>query len=133
VDYTGNTTINQNVTPGVFFYWVKVTVGTGGSHTFTITQTITPNNFTGEFDLGGGSNVFTSNCGSVSSTITQDTTTGTVTVQFTAPAGTYIIGLKYSSKSIAGDPVPSPGTTAHFFFTTNGDALTTQPLDLVKR
>src|SRR6266576_1406738 len=32
--------IKQNVTPGVFFYWVKVTVP-AGNNSFTITQTIT--------------------------------------------------------------------------------------------
>ena len=53
--------------------------------------------------------MFNSNCNSVSDTITQNTTTGTVTVNFNAPtAGTYIIGIKYDSKSIVGDPAPSP-------------------------
>ena len=87
--------IKQNVTPGVFFYWVSVTAP-AGNNSFTITQTITTGNFTGKFDFASGSNVFTSNCVSLHPTITQNTTTGAVTVQFNAPtAGTYIFGIKY--------------------------------------
>src|SRR5438045_3451228 len=44
----------------------------------------------------------------VSPTITQNTTTGTVTVTFNAPAaGTYFISIKYSAQCLAG--APSPG------------------------
>ena len=110
-----NGKVAQNVTPGVFFYWVMVTAP-AGSNTFTITQTITTGNFTGLFDFHSGSNVFTSNCGSVHATITQNPATGAVTAQFNAPtAGTYIISIKYQTKSIVGDPaptgVPQPFTT----------------------
>jgi hypothetical protein len=124
--------IAQNVTPGVFFYWVKVTAS-AGSNTFTITETITTANFSTPFLLGGGSGVFTSNCNNLSGTITQNTTTGTVTVTFNAPtAGTYIIGLKYNSKSIAGAPAPSPTTTVHYDFNTTGVPGSTSGLDLIK-
>jgi hypothetical protein len=133
VNYSvSNGKIKNNVTPGVFFYWVSVTVP-AGNNSFTITQTITTNNFTGLFDFASGSNVFNSNCNSVSETITQDTTTGAVTVQFNAPtAGTYIIGIKYNTKSIAGDPAPGPGTTVHYDFATTGVPSSTSGLDLVK-
>ena len=70
-----NGKISQNVTPGVFFYWVKVTVPAGNNNV-TITQTITTGNFTGVFDFESGSNVFDSNCNSLRTTITQNTTTG---------------------------------------------------------
>ena len=116
----------------MFFYWVKVTAS-AGSNTFTITETITTGNFSTPFTLGGGAGVFTSNCGNVSSTITQNTTTGAVTVQFNAPtAGTYIISLKYNSKSIAGAPAPSPGTTVHYDFATTGVPGSTSGLDVIK-
>jgi hypothetical protein len=124
--------IKNNVTPGVFFYWVAVTVP-AGNNSVTITQTITTGNFTGLFDFASGSNVFNSNCSGVSNTITQNTTTGAVTVQFNAPtAGTYIIGIKYDSKSIVGDPAPSPGTTVHYNFATTGVPGSTSGLDLIK-
>jgi hypothetical protein len=122
--------IKQNVNPGVFFYWVKVTA-TQGSNTVTITQTHTAN-FTCFFDTASGSNVFDSNCNSVSDTITPHAD-GTVTVTFNAPtAGTYIIGIKYNAKSIAGCPAPSPGTTVDFSFSTSGVPGSTQVLHLVK-
>jgi hypothetical protein len=124
--------ISQNVTPGVFFYWVSVTVP-AGNNSFTITETITTGNFSTPFLLGGGSNVFNSSCGSVSETITQNTGTGDVSVSFNAPvAGTYIISLKYNSKSIAGATAPSPGTTVHYDFATTGVAGSTSGLDLIK-
>jgi len=123
--------IKNNVTPGVFFYWVRVTAA-AGSNTFTITETVTTGNFSTPFLLGGGSNVFDLNCNSVSETITQNTTNGTVTVTFNAPtAGTYIISLKYDSKSIVGAPAPNP-PTVHFDFATTGVPGSTDGLDLIK-
>jgi hypothetical protein len=123
--------IKNNVTPGVFFYWVSVTVP-GGNNSVTITQTITTGNFTGKFALASGSSVFSSNCNNVSDTITQNTTTGTVTVNFNAPAGTYIIGIKYDSKSIVGLSAPSPTTTVHYDFATTGVPGSTSGIDLIK-
>jgi len=123
--------IKQNVTPGVFFYWVKVTVP-AGNNSFTITQTITTGNFTGLFNFTSGSSAYNPNCGNLSTTITQDPTTFAVTVQFNAPtAGTYIIGVKYDSKSIVGLPAPSP-TTVHYDFATTGVPGSTSGLDLIK-
>jgi hypothetical protein len=124
--------VKNNVTPGVFFYWVSVTVPAGNNNV-TITETITTGNFTGLFNFTSGSSVFNSNCNSVSDTITQNPTTGAVTVTFNAPtAGTYIIGIKYDSKSIVGLPAPSPGTTVHYNFATTGVPGSTQGLDLIK-
>lgn len=124
--------VKNNVTPGVFFYWVSVTVP-AGNNVFTITETITTGNFTGLFNFASGSNVFDSNCNSVPDTITQNPTTKVVTVSFNAPvAGTYIIGIKYDSKSIVGLPAPSPGTTVHYDFATTGVPGSTSGLDLIK-
>jgi len=115
----------------VFFYWVSVTVP-GGNNSVTITQTIQPGNtFTCKFAFTSGSNVFDSNCNALSDTITQDPGTGTVTVNFTAPAGTYIIGIKYDSHSIAGCTAPNP-TTVHYDFATTGVPGSTKTLDLIK-
>ena len=122
--------IRQNVTPGVFFYWVRVTAP-AGNNTFTITQTITTGNFNTFFDIHAGSGVFNSNCGSLGSTITQNGNTTTVT--FNAPtAGTYIIGIKYDPKSLVGAPAPSPTTTVHYDFNTTGVPGSTSGLNLVK-
>ena len=124
-----NGSISQ-VNPGVLFYWVRVTAP-AGNNSFTITETITTGNFSTFMDVAnGGSNVFNSNCSSVSPTITQSG--GTVTVTFNAPtAGTYIIGLKYDSHSIAGATAPNP-PTVHYNFATTGVPGSTQGLDLIK-
>ena len=121
--------IKNNVTPGVFFYWVSVTAP-AGNNTFTITQTITTGNFSTFFDMASGSSVFSSNCGSVSDTITQNG--NTTTVSFNAPtAGTYIIGVKYDSKSVVGATAPNP-TTVHYDYATTGVPGSTSGLNLVK-
>ena len=121
----------HNVTPGVFFYWVRVTVP-AGSNTFTISQTITTGNFNTFFGLQSGSNVFDSNCNSQHPTITQNA--NTTTVQWNAPtAGTYFISIKYSSMSLDGGPAPSPGTTVHYDFATTGVPGSTSGLDLIKK
>ena len=127
-----NGKVKNNVTPGVFFYWVSVTVPVG-PNVVTVTQTITGGNtFTCLFSIGSTQNVFNPNCTGLSSTITQDPATGTVTVSFNAPvAGTYIISIKYDSKSIAGCTAPNP-TTVHYDFATPSVPLSTQGLDLIK-
>jgi hypothetical protein len=121
-----NGTIKE-VNPGVFFYWVSVTAP-AGNNVFTITQTIT-GNFSTFFDIQSGSNVFDSNCVSVHPTIMQNG--GTVTVAFNAPtAGTYYIGIKYDSKSVAGSSAPNP-PTVHYDFATTGVPGSTSGLDLL--
>jgi hypothetical protein len=132
VQYSVKNGLISQVNPGVLFYWVKFTVP-AGNNTFTITQTITTGNFSTPFAMAnGGSDVFNSNCSSMSPTFTQNPTTGTVTVTFNAPtAGTYIIGIKYSSNSVGGSPAPSPGTTVHYNFMTTGVPGSTSGLDLV--
>jgi len=124
--------INQ-VNPGVFFYWVKVTVP-AGSNTFTITESITTGNFSTPFALAnGGNNVFNSSCNSLSETITQNPTTGAVTVTFNAPtAGVYVISLKYDAGSVKGATAPSPTTTVHYNLSTTGVPGSTDGLDLIK-
>ena len=126
-----NGKINQ-INPGVFFYWVEVTVP-AGNNTFSITQTITTSNFTGRLTMQSGSNVFDSNCNSLHPTITQNAMTGAVTAQFNAPAGgTYFISIKYSGNSVVGNSAPSPGTTVHYDFNTTGAPGSTSGLDLIK-
>jgi uncharacterized repeat protein (TIGR01451 family) len=122
------------VSPGVFFYWVKLDGVTAGSHTFTITQTITTGNFDSHFfNQASGSNVWTSTCVAVKPKPTITTSNGVTTVTFTASsAGTYFIGIKYDSKSVEGFPAPSP-TTVHYDFSTTGLGGSTSGLDLVKK
>ena len=128
LDYHGRI---HSVSPGAFFYWVRVTAP-AGSNTFTITQTITTGNFNTFFGLQSGSNVFDSNCNSVGPTITQNGDTTTVTFN-AATAGTYFISINYDPHSVVGQPAPSPGTTVHYDFTTTGVPGSTSGLDLIKQ
>jgi hypothetical protein len=134
VEYSVKNGSISQANPGVLFYWVRVTVP-AGNNSFTITETITTGNFTTPMDMAnGGNNVFNSNCGSLSPTITQNHTTGAVTVQWNAPtAGTYFISIKYSANSVVGSPPPSPGTTVHYNFATTGVTGSTSGLDLVPK
>jgi hypothetical protein len=111
---TGTTATISSDNPGVLFYWVKVTATAGQS--FTITQTTTYNptpKSSAYFTLANGSFVYTNpGCTTVGgTTITQSPTTGAVTVTFAA-AGNYIIGIKYSTKSVVGS---GPASTVSGF------------------
>ena len=127
--------INQ-VNPGVFSYWVKVTA-TAGINTFTLNQTITTGNFNTLYAITSGSNVFYSNCSTgPKPTFLQSSTTGTggtVTVRWNAPtAGTYIISVKFNSTSVAGKTGPNP-TTVHYDFSTVGVSGSTSGINLTKK
>ncbi len=132
---TKGATINQ-VNPGVLFYWVKVT-GVAGANSLTITQTITSanNNFTKKLTVAAGSNVFNAGCTAVKGMkITQNTSTGTVTVTFTGTAGaTYYIGIKFDPKAVKGATAPSPNTTVQYQFATTGLPGSTNGLSLLKK
>jgi hypothetical protein len=105
---TKGTTISQT-SPGVFFYWVKVTVSTPGVQTFNITQQTTYNPTTGKrrFALAAGSFAYNGNCATLSTTITGSDADRKV-VFTAATAGTYYIGLKYKTSAIVGS---SPADT----------------------
>jgi hypothetical protein len=130
-----NGTISQ-VSPGVFFYWIKVTAVVG-SNTITVTQAITTGNFTTYFAQASGSFVYNSSCVKVGAQSIATTTDGLTTITYTAPsAGTYIIGIKYSAGSITGATAPSPTTTVSYTFTAGGTGAplnNTQGIDLVKK
>jgi hypothetical protein len=129
VDYSVKNGNISQVSPGVFFYWVTVT----SSGTYTIDQTITTGNFSTKFTVASGSAAYNSSCTKVSSTITQNSTTGAVTVTFAGSGSTFFIGIKYSTGSVVGHAAPSPGTTVHYDFSTQGVAGSTSGLDLKKK
>jgi len=60
-------------------------------------------------------------------------TTGTVTATFNAPAaGTYYIGIKFSTSTVKGKTAPSPATVGYSFATT-GVTGSAASLQLVKK
>jgi hypothetical protein len=111
----------NNVAPGVFFYWISVTSGS----TFTITETSTPTFH--PFLIASGSFAYDANCNVIKrASITQDVTTGTVTITGT---GIATIGIKYSATSVKG--FASPPTTYVYDFATTQVAGSDQTLNLV--
>jgi hypothetical protein len=105
------TTISQ-VNPGVFFYWVGVSVPSSGSKTFTITQS--RNSTNSLFAVASGSSAFTPSCGTLSTNIQQSG--GTITVTFTAPTtasypAKFFIGIKFSTSAVVGNTRPTTGCT----------------------
>jgi hypothetical protein len=111
----GTTTISQ-VAPGVFFYWVGVKAAVG-SNSFTISQS--QSTASNPFLIAAGSNVYTGSCSTVQGAkITQ--TGGNVGVTFNATtAGTYYIGLKFSTSNVNGETAPVPSTVVYTFVTSN--------------
>jgi hypothetical protein len=124
----GNT-INS-VDPGVFFYWVQVTVA--GAQTVTIHQAITSSNFGTYFALASGSFAYNANaCGTTVATAMQATAQN-VTVALPS-AGTYIIGIKYSVGSIVRASKPSPGSNVTYTFDATGFGGSSQSLVLARK
>jgi hypothetical protein len=128
VEYTARSGVINKTIPTGFYYWVKVTAP-AGPNSFTVAQSITTGNFSTQFALTSGSNVYNSSCAKkLRSTITAGASG--VTATFTAPsAGTYYIGIHYTTSSVNRKPVPSP-TTVHYEFSTGGVAGSTSGLDL---
>jgi len=112
--------VNQ-VNPGVFFYWMQLSVSTAGPQAFTLNQSITSsnNNFDHFFEVAAGSNVFTSGCTAVGANITQVGASTMITFNAATP-GTYIIGIKYAANSVKDFPAPSPNPIVAYQFTMPG-------------
>src|SRR5262249_5432169 len=133
-DRTGH--IDQNVNPGVFIYFSFVTAPAAGTFTVKVVET-PPSNSSGRFLVV---NTATGNLSLWNATGTTPVANGTTgsgatggNVSFTATASQagqmFIVYVKYDSKSIVGAPVPSPGTTAHYTWTTTltqGTTTTTE-------
>jgi hypothetical protein len=114
MQYTLNGTKISTVTPPTFTYWVKVIAG----GTFTITQSTSETSK--KLLLASGSAVYdnatASNCSTVTSTITQKSTSGAVTVKFSSGTGPFYIGLNFSTSKMVGETAPAPSTTVQYIF-----------------
>jgi hypothetical protein len=125
----------SQVDPGVFFYWIKVTSGTG-PQTFTITQSnagLPVVNTSRIFIVGAGSNAFDTNCNSLGATVSQDPNTGAVTVKFAGTGGTVFLGIKYSTSNVVGETVPSSSEDWTYTFATTGVTGSTSKIDLAPK
>jgi hypothetical protein len=105
-------TVGNNVNPGVFFFYTRVTV-TGAPQNVTVVQTTDSNNPTELFaPQQSQANLYTSTCAGVN--ISGTASGGTVTYA-NVPAGDYIIGIKYDSKTFVGSPAPAPQVPTYTF------------------
>jgi hypothetical protein len=116
VNYSGDTKIGQNINPGVFFYYAQVSGPAGTAVTVTQSHTGSAPIFLGQ---GGQAILWNEDC-TKAVTGSVDASGG---ASFTLPtAGTFFIGIKYSTKSIVGDPVPNPSTSTYTFSSPGGSA-----------
>jgi hypothetical protein len=109
----GGNKIQQSINPGVFFYYSTVTVAAGA----TISTTQTTTNSSGAlFELNQDHAwVYDGACNTVGNmTASANHSTGTFTA---TKAGTYILRLQYSTKSLAGSAAPSPQDPTYTFGT----------------
>ena len=125
--------INQ-VNPGVFVYWVKVTTSVAGTNTFTLHQDVDPTSFAKYLGLASGSGAFSSTCVRASGVRFSQSGADT-TVRFTAPAAgsTYYLGVKYDAKSLKGFAPPPPPGTATYTFSTSTLPASAQSINLAKK
>ena len=117
---TKGTTISQT-NEGVFFYSIKLTLGTG-SQTIAINQTTTyaPTSGTPFFALASGSSAYDANCTTLNTKIATATAHGAATTNVTFTAGTpgtYYLGIKYSTGSIVGSGPAATAAGAAYTYT----------------
>jgi hypothetical protein len=110
--------IGQGINPGVFFYWTKITT-TVPNQVVTVSQSNNSTNNAALFLVHQGwDRLYTGDCSSYTS---GTETAGGSGATFTVPTpGSYIIGVKYQTKTIAGTPVPVPPTITYTFTTSLG-------------
>jgi hypothetical protein len=110
--------IGQGINPGKFFFWSTITT-TVPNQVVTVTQTNTSTNNAALFQIHQGwARIYTGNCASWKAGTEINGGSG---ASFTVPTpGTYIIGIKYDPKSLAGTKVPVPPTVTYSFATSLG-------------
>ena len=110
--------IGQNINPGVFFFWTTITT-TVPNQVVTASQTNTSTNNAALFTVHQGwDRLYLGDC---SSYTTGTEIAGGSGASFTVPTpGTYHIGIKYSTKSIAGTTAPVPSDITYNFATSLG-------------
>lgn len=101
------------VTPSGFSYFTPIT-STGGTQTFTVVQL--SDELTRPLLLGTDSRVLTSGCRIIAGAVHQSGATVTVTFNGGTAGETFYIDLKFKTKHVDGEPVPSPNTTVRYLF-----------------
>jgi hypothetical protein len=124
-----------NTQPGVFFYYINVTAP-ASSFTVDILQTIQTTGATGPLFGIMSTMAYDSGCNTLKSTNAKvsGSAADDVIMFSGATAGKmYVIAVKYSPKSIVGQPKPSPANITYLFeakVTPPGTVVTTSPQTL---
>ncbi len=118
-----------SVSPGVFFYYSEVTGAEDDTIAVTQARTEDPPSY---IPIQKSQAIlYSSTCAKLGSmTATEGVASGTLPSD-----GTFIIGVKYSASSLAGQTAPSPDPTSTYTFTTtlNGSSAVSKSIDLMKR
>jgi len=112
---TGAGKIANGINPGVFFFYSKITT-TVPNQVVTVNQSNNSTNNAALFAIRDP-RLYTGNC----SSFTAGGGTNGFVGSFTVPTpGTYILSIKYDTKSIAGTPGPVPADITYTFTTSLG-------------
>jgi hypothetical protein len=123
--------IGQGINPGVFFFYTKITTTTA-NQVVTVTETNTSSNNTPNFGiLNGQAWLYPADCSSHRSGAVSGPNGENASYTIPTP-GTYIIGIKYQTKTIAGAPAPAPANITFDFATSLGGS-TGASVKLVKQ
>jgi uncharacterized repeat protein (TIGR01451 family) len=124
---TGGNKIDQNINPGVFFYFTKITVAASTVVTVSEAQ----NDAAALFQIHQGwDRVYKGDCSSYTTGTQNAALTG---ASFTLAPGSYIIGIKYSTKSIAGTTAPTSDPVTYTFTATPPGASSSASVLLKKQ
>ena len=124
IAYSTKSGVVSQVNPGVFFYWAKVVLTSGGT---LVTQSESPN-WARYFTQAAGSQLYDASCRTVKGAVVS--TSGAVTSVSGAAPGTYYLGLKLATGSLVGVTPSGTPMTATF---TSGKGATTVSLQVVSK
>jgi len=127
--YTTKSGTIQSVAPGVFFYYTQLTGSQGDSISISQSHSNAPP--PGNISIQNSQAIlYSSTCAKIGSlNATDGTASGTL-----PSTGTFIIGVKYTPSSLAGQKAPTPATDTYTYDTElNNSEVVTATIDLVPR
>lgn len=117
VCYASSNGTVTNSTPGMFFYYTKITSPVNGSFTVDVVQTKGCNGFK-FFNIHQGNQllVFNGSCTKVATGVQINSSTGRVTINNATIGQQFVISVKYNVKSIIGSTYAGAAPTCQYDF-----------------
>ena len=128
VSKKGNKTTISNATPGVFFYYATIVAPSDGSLTIEVLQFNTSNPNVKEFAVQQDQVfLFDANCIKIGTGSANPRGSGQATVTIPNAIGgrTYVISVKYDTKTIVAQTAPSADYQSYFISKVNGNVVNT--------